>query len=104
MRLCPSSPLLLPNPSGQTSVAEFINIQAEFIVDAFRKTIFALYSTVLFVSASSTSTPVAFLVSLSYSILVTMLQGLTVRLPVLTAAGKVEDCVLKYPPKGQPVM
>ena len=31
-----------------------------------------------------------------------MLQGRTVKLPVAIAAGKVEDCVLKYPPNGQP--
>src|SRR6266705_2758976 len=100
--LCPSSPLLLPSPSGHTSVAEFIMIQALFSAEAFTKTIFDLYSYVLFVSASSTSTPVAFFVFLSYIIFVTIDQGRSVRLPVLTAAGKVEDCVLKYPPKGQP--
>src|ERR1044071_2644618 len=31
-----------------------------------------------------------------------MLQGRTVRLPVFNAAGNVDDCVLKYPPNGQP--
>ena len=31
-----------------------------------------------------------------------MLQGRTVKLPVALAAGNVDDCVLKYPPKGQP--
>jgi hypothetical protein len=38
---------------------------------------------------SSTSTPVAFFVSLSYKIFVTILQGRNVRLPVAVAAGKV---------------
>ena len=33
---------------------------------------------------------------------ITMLHGLTVNLPVFIAAGKVDDCVLKYPPNGQP--
>ena len=47
------------------SVAEFINTHALFSVDAFRKTILDLNSYVWFVSASSTSTPVAFFVSLS---------------------------------------
>ena len=61
-----------------------------------------MYSIVLFVSASKTVTPVARFLSLSYLISVTILQGLKVKLPVAIAAGKVEDCVLKYPPNGQP--
>src|SRR5450432_350003 len=100
--LCPSSPLLLPRPSGQILVAEFINTHALFNAEAFKKIIFELNTYVLLVSPSSTSTPVAFLVFASYNILVTMLHGRTVKLPVATAAGNVDDCVLKYPPNGQP--
>src|SRR5258708_36036513 len=33
---------------------------------------------------------------------VTMEKGRSVRLPVATAAGSVDDCVLKYAPNGQP--
>src|SRR5689334_3686993 len=64
--------------------------------------IFDLYSYVLLSCASNISTPVAFFVSLSYKIFVTILHGRTVRFPVFIAAGNVEDCVLKYPPNGQP--
>src|SRR6478736_9979215 len=32
----------------------------------------------------------------------TIEKGRTVKFPVFIAAGKVEDCVLKYPPNGQP--
>src|SRR6476620_10904621 len=35
-------------------------------------------------------------------ILVTIENGRTVNFPVAIAAGNVDDCVLKYPPKGQP--
>src|SRR6185503_19977482 len=84
------------------SVAEFISIQALLNVDAFKNTILAKYSYVWLVSASSTSTPLAFLVSLSYEIFVTIDQGRTVKLPVALAAGKVDDCVLKSAPNGQP--
>ena len=49
-------------------------------------------------SASNTVTPVARFLSLSYLISVTIEKGLKVKLPVAIAAGKVEDCVLKYPP------
>src|SRR5476649_1340778 len=31
-----------------------------------------------------------------------MENGRSVKLPVAIAAGRVDDCVLKYPPKGQP--
>jgi hypothetical protein len=37
MRLWPSSPELLPSPSGQTSVAERMSSQVELSVDAQRK-------------------------------------------------------------------
>src|SRR5690606_37091672 len=100
--LCPNSPLLLPNPSGHTSVAEFINTQVELNAEAQTKITLAKNSYVSFVSASTISTPFAFWVSLSYKIRVTMEYGRRVRLPVATAAGKVDDCVLKYPPKLQP--
>src|SRR5690606_35214046 len=63
--LCPSSPELLPSPPSQTSVAEFINIQVELKADAQTKITFAKNSYVLFVSASTISTPFAFCVSLS---------------------------------------
>src|SRR5690348_11414509 len=102
MRLCPSSPLLLPIPSGQISVAEFIRIQVEFSADAHRNTILALYSIVFADSASMISTPVAFFVSLSNKTLLTIENGLNVRLFVAIAAGSVDDCVLKYAPNGQP--
>src|SRR5688572_20366745 len=101
--LFPSSPLLLPNPSGQMSVAEFMSTHDEFSADAHTKTIFALNSMVWFVSASRICTPLAFLLSLSYSICVTFEYGRNVRLPVFIAARKVDDCVLKYPPNGQPL-
>ncbi|MNQ93527.1 hypothetical protein D3C85_1089980 [compost metagenome] len=83
-------------------MAELNKIQAVFKVEAHKKTILLLYSYVLLVSVSKTSTPVAFFLSWSYKTCVTKEYGLTVRLPVFIAAGKVEDCVLKYPPKGQP--
>ena len=93
--MCPSSPLLLPKPPGQISVALLNNTQAEFNAEAFKNTILALNVYVLFVSESSTSTPSAFLVFLLYKSLVTIEKGLTVKLPVFNAAGIVEDCVLK---------
>src|ERR1035438_2752180 len=102
MTLWPSSPQLLPSPSGQTSVAEFMRIHAVLRVEAQRKTTLDLYSTVWSVWASIISTPVAFLLSLSYTTLVTIENGRRVRFPVATAAGRVEDCVLKYAPNGQP--
>src|SRR5690606_5489384 len=102
MALWPSSPLLLPNPPSHTSVAEFINIQVELNAEAQTNTTLAKYSYVWWVSASIISTPVAFFVSLSYRIRVTMENGRNVRLPVATAAGRVDDWVLKYAPKLQP--
>src|SRR5690606_26200788 len=93
--LCPSSPELVPKPSGHISVAERISTAVELNADAHRNTTLALYSMVSLVSASKTSTPVAFLVSLSYNTRVAIDQGLRVRLPVATAAGRVEDWVLK---------
>src|SRR3989442_2909272 len=53
-------------------------------------------------TASSTRTPVARFLSRSYKTSVTIANGLSVKRPVATAAGNVDDCVLKYPPKGQP--
>src|SRR5271165_2714069 len=101
MMLWPSSPLLLPSPLGQTSVAEFRSTHAELRVEAHRKTILERYSVVCPVSASSTSTPFARKASLSKITLLTMEKGRSVRLPVFTAAGSVVDCVLKYAPNGQ---
>ena len=43
-------------------------------------------------------TPVARLRSLSYSTSLTIANGFSVRRPVATAAGSVDDCVLKYAP------
>jgi hypothetical protein len=42
MRLWPSSPELLPNPPGHTSVAERSRSHVEFSADAQRKTTFAV--------------------------------------------------------------
>ena len=47
------------------SVADRISNQVEFSVEAQRKMIFAVYSTVFSVSASTTRTPVARFLSLS---------------------------------------
>src|SRR5690606_15613861 len=95
-------PLLLPSPSGHTSVAEFISTHVELNADAHTNTTLAKNSYVSFVSASKTSTPLAFLVSLSYRIRVTIENCRNVTFPVATAAGKVDDWVLKYAPKLQP--
>src|SRR5688572_8710233 len=102
MALWPNSPLELPSPPGQTSVAEFIRIHVELNDDAHRKTTFAVNSVVCFVSESMTSTPVARAVSLSNNTRRTMEKGRSVRFPVFVAAGNVDDCVLKYAPYGQP--
>ena len=42
IRLCPSSPELLPSPPGHTSVAERSRIHVELSVEAQRKTTLAL--------------------------------------------------------------
>src|SRR5712691_7047109 len=102
MRLCPSSPELLPRPPGHTSIADRSSSQVEFNVDAQRKMMRAVYSAVCMLTASSTRTPVARFLSRSYKTSVTIANGLSVKRPVATAAGNVDDCVLKYPPKGQP--
>src|SRR5688572_33383598 len=79
-----------------------MSTHVELNADAHRKIILAVNCSVLLVSASSISTPLAFFLSLSYISRVTMENGRRVRLPVFTAAGNVDDCVLKYPPYGQP--
>ena len=71
-------------------------------VDALRKTILAKYSSVFIVSASRMRTPLARPVSLSYKISVVMALGLSVRLPVAAAAGKVAELDEKYPLNGHP--
>ena len=62
----------------------------------------AVYSVVWPATASSTRTPVARFLWRSYTISVTIANGLSVSRPVAMAGGNVEDCVLKYPPYGQP--
>ncbi len=59
MRLRPSSPLELPSPSGNRSVAEFRSSRVDSSADAHRKTIRAVNSTASWVSRSMTRTPVA---------------------------------------------
>src|SRR5690348_2389789 len=102
IRLWPSSPELDPSPPGQMSVAERRSSQVELSVEAQRKTIFATWSVTWLVTASSTRTPVARFLSLSYNTSVAIANGCSVRRPVFTAAGSVDDCVLKYAPYGQP--
>ena len=98
MRLCPSSFELLPSPPGHTSVAERSSNQVELSVDAQRKMMRALYSTVALVTASITRTPVARLLFLSNTTSLTIECGRSVSLPVFIAAGNVDDWVLKYAP------
>ena len=92
----------MPKPFGNTSETELNKICAVPKVDAFKKTIFAKYSSVKLVLASNMRTPLARPVSLSYKISVVMASGLRVKLPVAAAAGRVAALELKYPPKGQP--
>jgi hypothetical protein len=73
-------------------------------VDAQRKITFALNSKVSFVSVSITRTPVALFLSASYMTSWTIEFGLRVILPVASAAGSVEELLLKYAPYGQPLL
>ena len=74
------------------------------MVEAFKKMILAKYSIADFVFVSITRTPTASCFFSSKIIECTTEKGLTVRLPVALAQGKVEVTVLKYPPKGHPLM
>src|SRR5207237_8555186 len=99
---CPSPPHVAPSPTGPASVAERSSNHVAFNADAHRKMTRAVYSVVWPVIASRTRTPVARCLSRSYTISVTIANGLSVSRPVAIAGGNVEDCVLKYPPYGQP--
>lgn len=65
------------------------------MVEAFKKIIFAKNSTVCRLMVSITRTPLAFCVTSSKIISVTVEKGRNVRFPVFNAAGIVELLLLK---------
>jgi hypothetical protein len=70
-------------------------MEAEAIAEAHRKITLALNSNVSLVTLSITFTPVAFFVSASYITSCTIESGLRVIFPVASAAGRVEELLLK---------
>jgi hypothetical protein len=65
------------------------------MVEAQTKTTFAEYTVEAPVAASIARTPVARLRLASYTTSVTIWKVLSIKRPVATAAGSVDDCVLK---------
>ena len=76
----------------------------EGTVEAHKKIILALNVCFCLVSPSIISTSEALLVFSSYIILCTIECGLKVIFPVASAAGRVDELLLKYAPYGHPLI
>ena len=95
MMLQPSSPLSLPKPFGKRLETEFSSMKAEPKVEAHRKITRARYSVCAPLCASSTRTPRARAPLASYISSCTIALGMSVMLPVRSAAGSVLELLLK---------